>query len=81
MFSLSPSTPPTLVFLTHFSRYWEHAGGYSLFKFLMGTLQDLQGACFSCEGFYGDSANTVIKPQFSYVDEATWTLVESELSS
>lgn len=35
---------------------------------------------FSHEGFYGDLANTVGKPQFWYMDEATLTSVESELS-
>lgn len=36
---------------------------------------------FPCDGSYGDSANTVHKPQFWYTDEATLTLVESQLSS
>lgn len=36
---------------------------------------------FPCEGSYGESANAVRKAQFWYTDEATLTLVESQLSS
>lgn len=44
-------------------------------------VQHLKGAIFSCEAFYGGPGDAVHKSQCWQVDEATFPLVESQVSS